>query len=321
MSEIEISSPFELNFNKSSVIDEGFQSSFSNLLSMITTSGDKNKIKSISIKEIKSMIDSFKISDEKFINNEYFAKLETVFNKKKIFNFLEKKNIFPSIPKKNKVLLVPILVDTETENIYLFEDNIFYEKWNDVKKNYQLLNYLLPSEDLEDLDKIQEMSNSIETYDFLNLIKKYDLKDHIILIIYKNKNEIKVLSKINLNNSMKVSNQKYSQIDLTNEKNIDIILKDLKKIYEDEWKKNNEINTSIKLPLTISLNSKNYKEIIKLEEALANINLISNFYILNFDNKITQYRIIYNGSPKTFFNDMTNRDFNLVMENNVWVIK
>ena len=321
VSEIEISSPFELNFNKSSVIDEGFQSSFSNLLSMITTSGDKNKIKSISIKEIKSMIDSFKISDEKFINNEYFAKLETVFNKKKIFNFLEKKNIFPSIPKKNKVLLVPILVDTETENIYLFEDNIFYEKWNDVKKNYQLLNYLLPSEDLEDLDKIQEMSNSIETYDFLNLIKKYDLKDHIILIIYKNKNEIKVLSKINLNNSMKVSNQKYSQIDLTNEKNIDIILKDLKKIYEDEWKKNNEINTSIKLPLTISLNSKNYKEIIKLEEALANINLISNFYILNFDNKITQYRIIYNGSPKTFFNDMTNRDFNLVMENNVWVIK
>ena len=179
----------------------------------------------------------------------------------------------------------------------------------------------MPSEDLEDLDKIQEMSNSIETYDFLNLIKKYDLKDHIILIIYKNKNEIKVLSKINLNNSMKVSNQKYSQIDLTNEKNIDIILKDLKKIYEDEWKKNNEINTSIKLPLTISLNSKNYKEIIKLEEALANINLISNFYILNFDNKITQYRIIYNGSPKTFFNDMTNRDFNLVMENNVWVIK
>ena len=80
------------------------------------------------------MIDSFTISDEKFINNEYFAKLETTFNKKKILNFLEKKNIFPSIPIRNKVLLVPILVDTETRSIYLFNNNIFYEKWNDKKK-------------------------------------------------------------------------------------------------------------------------------------------------------------------------------------------
>ena len=83
VSDIEISSPFELNFKKSSVIDEGFHISFSNLLSMVTTSGDKSKIKNISIKDIKSMIDSFTISDEKFINNEYFAKLETTFNKKK----------------------------------------------------------------------------------------------------------------------------------------------------------------------------------------------------------------------------------------------
>ena len=51
VSDIEISSPFELNFKKSSVIDKGFQISFSSLLSMITTSGDKNKIKNISIKD------------------------------------------------------------------------------------------------------------------------------------------------------------------------------------------------------------------------------------------------------------------------------
>ena len=321
VSDIEISSPFELNFKKNRVIDDGFQISFSNLLSMITTSGDKNKIKNISIEELKSMIDSFTISDEKFINNEYFAKLETTFNKKKILNFLEKKSIFPSIPIRNKVLLVPILVDTENDNIYLFNNNIFYKRWNDVKKNYQLLNYLLPSEDLEDLNKIQEMSSSIETYDFVNLIKKYDLKDYIILIIYKNREEVKILSKINLNNSLKINNKKFTNINLTNEKNIDIILENLKNIYEDEWKKNNEINTSIKLPLTISIKSTDYKKIIYLEEALSNSDLISNFYILNFNNKFIQYRIIYNGSPKTFINDMTNRYFDLAMENNVWMVK
>ena len=46
-----------------------------------------------------------------------------------------------------------------------------------------------------------------------------------------------------------------------------MILENLKNLYEDEWKKNNEINTSIKLPLTISINSKDYKKIINLEDA------------------------------------------------------
>jgi len=321
VSDIEISSPFTLNFKKSKVIDEGFETSFSILLSMITTSGNKNTIKKTTLKEIKGMIDSFTISDEKFINNEYFAKFETTFNKKKILNFLEKKNIFPSIPIRNKVLLVPILVDTETDNIYLFYNNIFYEKWNDTKKNYQLLDYLLPSEDLEDLSKLQKMSNSVETYDFTNLIKKYDLNDYIISIIYKSKEEIKILSKINLNNSLKINNQKYSKINLNDEKNFNMILENLKNLYEDEWKKNNEINTSIRLPLTISIKSTDYKKIIYLEEVLANIDLISNFYILKFNNQFTQYRIVYNGSPKNFFNDMNNRYINLMMENNVWTVK
>ena len=77
------------------------------------------------------------------------------------------------------------------------------------------------------------------------------LKDYIISIIYKNKDEFKILSKINLNNSLKINNQKYSKVNLNNEKDFNKILENLKNIYEDQWKKNNEINTSIKLPLTL----------------------------------------------------------------------
>ena len=183
------------------------------------------------------------------------------------------------------------------------------------------MDYLLPSEDLEDLNSLQEISDSIETYNFTNLIKKYDLKDYIILIIYKNKNEVKILSKINFNNSLKINNQKYTNVDLSLEKDFNKILYNQKIIYEDEWKKNNEINTSIKLPLTISVDSKDYKKIIKLEYALANIDLVSNFFIYSLNNEHTKYRIIYNGSPKTFLNDMNNRNFDLKMEKNIWTVK
>ena len=321
VSKIEISSPFELNFEKNNVIDKGFQTSFSDLISMITTSGDRKKIKNVSIKEIKGMIDSFTISDEKFINNEYFANLETTFNKKKILKFLENKNIFPSIPQRNKVLLFPILIETKNNNIYLFNNNIFYDKWNEQKNSYDLLDYLLPSEDIEDLIELQKISKDIETYDFSNLINKYDIKDSIILIIYKESNRVRTLSKINLNNNLKIQNKNYPKLDILNNNDFSNIVENLKQLYEDQWKKNNEINTSIKLPLTISINSKKTKKIIELEQVLYSLDLVSDFSILNFNSEIIQYKITYNGTPNIFLNDMKEKNLELEMKNNMWILK
>ena len=321
VSDIEISSPFELNFKKNSVIDKGFQISFSNLISMITTSGDRKKIKNVPIKVLKGMIDSFTISDEKFINNEYFANLETTFNKKKILKFLENKNIFPSIPQRNKVLLFPIIMETKDNSIYLFNDNIFYDKWNEQKNSYDLLDYLLPSEDIEDLIELQKMSNDIETYDFSNLINKYDITDSIILIITKEGSNIRTLSKINLNNSLKLENKNYSKVDILNNNDFSNIVKSLKQIYEDQWKKNNEINTSIKLPITISINSKKTKKIIELEKTLDNMDLVAGFNILNFNSESIQYKITYNSAPNIFLNDMRKNNLELEMKNNIWTIK
>jgi hypothetical protein len=321
VSDIEISSPFELNFEKNSVIDKGFQTSFSNLISMITTSGDRTKVKNVSIKELKGMIDSFTISDEKFINNEYFANLETTFNKKKILKFLENENIFPSIPQRNKVLLFPILVETKDDNIYLFNNNIFYDRWNEKKNSYDLLDYLLPSEDIEDLIELQKISKDIETYDFSNLINKYDIKDSIILIIYKEGKSIRTLSKVTLNNTLKIQNKNYPKTDIINEDDFSIIVKSLKQLYEDQWKKSNEINTSIKLPITISINSKKTKKIIKLERALDSIDLVSDFNIYNFNSESIQYKITYNGTPNIFLNNMRKKNIELEMKNNIWIIK
>ena len=94
VSNIEISEAFELDFNKNKVINKGFRAAFTDLLSMIITSGDKNKLKKTSLNEVKGMIDSFTISDEKFINDEYFAMLEVIFDKKKFYHFLKEKIFF-----------------------------------------------------------------------------------------------------------------------------------------------------------------------------------------------------------------------------------
>ena len=318
---LEISEPFELNFNKEQVIDKGFKKAFLELISMVTTSEDKLKIEDTPLVTIKGLIDSFTMSKEKFVNNEYQAKFDVNFNKKKTLNFFEKQNIFPSIPKKKNLLVIPVLVDTHTEQILLFNNNIFYEKWNKNNKKYYLLNYFLPSEDLEDVSLLSQNSKSIEDYNFEKTINKYDTKDFIIAIVYKNNNNLTVLSKIQLNQSFKIDNQKFTNINLSKEKDFDLILKKLKTTYENYWKNINQINTSIKFPLTISLKSNEYEKIRNLENILNELDLVSSFEISKFNNENIYFKIIYNGSPNKFIEDMRQKYIEIITQNTIWEIK
>ena len=53
------------------------------------------------------MVEKFSIKEEKFIDEIYYVNLGVSFHKKKIFGYLEKNNIFPSIPIKKIFYLYP----------------------------------------------------------------------------------------------------------------------------------------------------------------------------------------------------------------------
>ncbi len=321
ISDLEIVEPFELNFNKEKVIEKGFIEAFHELISMITTSGDKKKIVDTEIMIIKGLIDSFTMSNERFINNKYYVNFDVNFNKKNILSFVEKKNIFPSIPQKKNLLLIPIIVDLQLDKILLFTNNVFYEKWNKNNERFYLLNYLLPSEDLEDVNLLSQNSKSIEDYDFKEIIKKYDLNDFIITIIYKNNNDLKILSKIQLNQSLKIDNQAYENIELSNEKDLELVLTNLKISYENYWKNINQINTSIKLPLTIAVNAIKHEKIQMLENSLNELDLVSSFKISKINNQNIYFKIIYNGSPNKLLNDMKNKNIIIMNQNQIWEVQ
>jgi len=318
---LEISEPFGVNFNKEKVINIGFKEAFKELIALIATTSDQIKIKKTSTNEVKSLIDSFTMSKERFVNNLYIVNFDVNFNKKNTLKFFEKKNIFPSIPKKKEVLLIPILVDSQMNQISLFNNNIFYDTWNLNKENFFLLNYILPAEDLGDVNLLLENRNSIEEYDFKKTIEKYDLEDFIIVIIYKNYDELKVLSKIKINNHLKIENQTFKEVNIEDDQSLKSTLIKLKNTYENHWKDINRINTSIKLPLTISLESSEYKKIINFENVLDDLDLVFNYEISKFDNKQIHYKLIYNGAPNKFINDLTSKGIELDIKNQNWKIK
>ena len=95
----------------------------------------------------------------------------------------------------------------------------------------------------------------------------------------------------------------------------------LKDVYENYWKSKNEINTSIKLPLTVSINSKQNKKIQIFEKTLSKIDLVSYFDIVKFDNQKTYFKIIYNGSPKKFIDDLKENNIIIISKNLTWGFK
>ena len=155
--DLEISESYDLNFNKQNVIDSAFQMAFKELIAKITIFEDKKNLNSTNLKLIKSLVDSFTIVDEKFIENKYFAKFDVDFNKKQVLNFLERENIFPSIPKEKNLFLMPILINIEKKQISLFSENPFYLNWNNNNEKYYLLKYILPNEDLEDINILKKI--------------------------------------------------------------------------------------------------------------------------------------------------------------------
>jgi len=319
--DIEVSKPFKINFDKNEVIDKGFEKAFYELTSITVSSKDKEKIVNIKLSEIKAMIESFSLKEEKFINETYYLKLNVSFNRKNFFDYLENLNIFPTIPIEEKFLFIPIIIDEKKKDLLIFTNNMFYKQWNNSKESFHLIEYILPTEDLEDLNLIKKNFTNIEEYDFLEITDKYYLNNYIVALIFKNESDVRVLSKIKIKDKLNLKNRLFSNINFNDEIHIKKIIDGLKINYEDYWKYSNQINTSIKLPLTIKINSSDNDKISKFEASLSEIDLISDFYIIKFDKDSFFYQVIFNGAPSIFLKIMGDKFYEFDTQNKIWILK
>jgi hypothetical protein len=319
--EIEILEKLENNFNKDLLINKGFKKAFNELLNTLVKSSDLKKIKNTRLNEIKGMIESFSLKEEKFIEKTYQLNLGVSFNKKKIYNFLEKKNIFPSQIVEKTFLFIPVIIDQKDGELLVFSNNPIYENWKTTNKKSFLIKYLLPTEDLEDFETIKEKSSTIENYDFKKIIEKYYLEHSIVALIFKDDDEIKVLSKITIKDKKIIKNSSFKNFDFNNEEKIKNLMNELKIIYEDLWKEYNQINTSIKLQLLIQVDNKNLNTSIVFENNLNAVDLISSYSISEINRDFIFYEVIFNGTPKNFINIMSNKNYNFDTQKKIWILQ
>ncbi len=321
INDIEIKEEYDLNFDKIKVIDRAFKRAFEILISKILQSENKSILKLINLNQIKSFVESFSIREEKFVDNNYQAKINVDFNKKELINYLNSKGIITSSINLIDVVILPILIDLKKNQIFTYSNNPFFLNWNFNNEKYHQINYVLPNEDIEDFSIIRNNVNDIENYNFNEIFNKYNVKNRILLVLLKQDNLVKVFSKLKLENSEMYINKDLRNLNLKDLDEINKAILDLKDDYENKWKSLNKINTSIILPIRISIDSNNFSLSNNLENYLNEMDLISNYKIENFDSNQIIYKIIFNSTPDKFLKIMENAKFKIDTSKDIWKLQ
>jgi len=318
---INIREQYDINFNKDEVINKGFKKAFKTIIFRIVENKDKSLFKETPKSKISSLINEFSITNEKFLNNNYEVDFEVKFDKKKLLSFIRGKNVISSVPKNTDVLFIPILIDTQSNELKYFDQNYFYNNWNKINKNFFLLNYNLPDENIENFRLFQRIKNNIENNDLSEITSKYDFKNIFVVIFYRNKNNIKIFSKIRFSNLNFNFNLNQNDINYEDNASLDRIIFNLKNLYEDKWKLINKINTSIIIPIKISIKNSNFIVSDKLENILNQSDFVYEYKIEKMNSKEITYKIVYNSNPDKFINNLKVNGINVQSSNDIWYIE
>ena len=321
INDIEIQEKYDLNFNKIKVVDKAFIKAFEILISKILQSQNKSNFKSIDINQIKSFVEDFSLMEEKFVDDNYQAKINVDFNKKDLINYFNSKGIITSSINPIDVIILPILIDLKKNQIFSYSNNPFFLNWNLNNKKFHQINYVLPNEDIEDFSIIRNNVNDIENYNFNEIFNKYNVKNRILLVLLKQDNLVKVFSKLKLENSEMYINKDLKNLNLKDLDEINKAILDLKDDYENKWKSLNKINTSIILPIRISIDSNNFSLSNNLENYLNEMDLISNYKIENFNSNQIIFKIIFNSTPDKFLKIMENAKFKIDTSKDIWKLQ
>ena len=318
---INIKEKYDVNFDKDKAINKGFEKAFKTIIYKIVENKEKKLFNDIQNNKISSLIDNFSITNEKFVNNNYEVDFEVKFDKKKLLSFIRSKNVISSVPEDVEVLFIPILIDTQNNDLKYFNQNYFYNNWNNKKKKYFLINYNLPDKNIENFRLFQKIKNNLENDDLSEITDKYSFKNIFIVIFYKNQRNLKIFSKISFSNLDFNFNVNHNNIDYDDNNLLDGIILSLKNIYEDKWKLINKINTSITIPIKISVKNNNYMITDKLENLLDKSDFVYEYEIKKINNKEIIYRIVYNSDPNKFINNLKINGINVNSSSDIWKIK
>ena len=313
---VTVKGKIDLNFSREKYINKAFSNSFEMLMNKILLSRDFTKINNTKLKQIKRLINSFQILEESYRKGEYKAKIKIFYSDANVNKFLRQKNISFSQSENITAVFFPVFfINGEIQN---FDENFFYKYWTEIKINNELINFILPLEDLEDISKIMEMKNRIEELDVDVLVNKYDIKNYVFALIDYQDKKLNIHVKTNFNNNKTNKNYLYEVENMNDGLVLNSIAKDLKFKITDLWKEESLINLLMPLSIRLQYQHSNLEDLDKLRNIFYKIGLIDSYILEEFNINNSFFKIYYYGNPKKLITELLKFGYQLKNDQGYW---
>ena len=309
---IEVKGTIDLNFSRDKYLNTAFLNSFAILMNKILLRRDLKKVSNIKLKQIKNLISSFQILEESYHKDMYKINIKIFYNKNKIKDFLGQKNISFSQTENITAVFFPVLfINGEIQD---FDENFFYKKWMEIEIKNELINFILPLEDLEDISQISEMKNRIEELNIDALVNKYDVEHYVFALMDYQDKKLNIHLKTNFYNNKISKNISHEVKNITDELTLNSIIKDLKLEITDIWKEENLVNLLMPLSIKLKFQHTDIKDLDKLRNTFYKINIIDNYTLEEFNINNSFFKIYYYGNPKKLRSELLK--FGYLLKNN-----
>ena len=297
--------------------NQAIKKGFNELINKILLKEDLDQVSDLSLSSIKQLVTYYQVTDISNEQNEKeFVNFSVTFDKDKIHKLFYKKGISYSEILDKDLFILPILI--KENEIFIFNNNYFYENWNKVEDdNLGLIEFILPLENIEIIQKINKYRDDLINLDVNNLLQEYRGKNlALILIENSKKNNIKVYIKsvIQEKNISKSFNFKKANI---SEK----IIIDIKKELINLVKSKNLIDIRTPSFLNVILDLNKNSNLVQLNLKIKNIDLIENVYVQEFNKDFMRLRIKYLGKLDKIINQLKNQNIDLKLIDDQWMLK
>ena len=316
INDIKVEGAIDVNFTREKYLNRAFSNSFDTMMNKILLTSDLKKVENLKLKEIKNLIKSFKILEESYREDIYRANFQVIYNEQKVKEFLRKKNISFSLPKNITAVFYPVFyINGKMQSL---NENFFYNNWETIKIKNELINFILPLEDLDDVSQITKMRDNLEDLDILSFVSKYGEKNYVFVLMDYEKTKLNIYLKTNFNNNTTSKNISYEVKNIRDEIMLNSILKDLKLEIVDLWKEQNLINLLMPLSIKIKFKHSKLKDLDKLRKTFSKIGTIDNYSLEEFNINNSDYKIYYYGNPKKLKAELLKYGYELINNQGVW---
>ena len=301
--------------------NQAIKKGFDQLVRRILLKEDIVKLTDLKFSSIKQLVTYYQISDvpDEEKNGE-FANFSVTFDKDKIHDLFYNKGISYSEISEKELYILPILI--KNDEIFVFNKNFFYDNWKEIHE-VELLEFILPLENIEIIQKINSNKNNLINLELKNLFKEYPKKNLAMILIEDNKgnNIKKIYYKLKIQEKNISKGLSIKKNDLSNTKLYEKIIFEAKNEIINLVKSENLIDIRTPSFLNAKLNLNKKTNLVDFNSRIKKIDLIENIFVQEFNKDYINLRIKYLGKLDKIMSQLKNENIILRLINDRWIIR